>query len=126
MSAFATLSLKNNAAVEQTFYPQSIDSAGVATWLDSAASLDAKRKVSMSVALPRNGGTVARIKQKVTIPVMDSVDATKKVAETYVVIEAVIPKIASETIRLDLKALATDLLADAVSTAAFQNHESIY
>jgi hypothetical protein len=126
MTAFATISLLNNAAVEQAFTPQSIDSVGVANWLDAGTTFDSKRKVSMSVSLPRNGGTVSRIKQKVTIPVMDSIDTTKKVAEAYVIIEAVIPKLASETIRLDLRAMAKDLLNDAVSTAAYQNLEAIY
>lgn len=126
MSAFAPISLKDQFTVERTFNPQSIDSAGVATWLDTALSFDEKCKVSMSVSLPRNGGTVARIKQKITVPVMDAVDTTKKIAETYVIIEAVIPKIASQDIRRKLKAMASDLLADAVTTAAYDNLESIY
>lgn len=127
MSAFAAISLLNNAAVEQVLSPSSIDSIGVAKWMStSEASLDARRVASMSVSLPKNGSNVARIKQKVLIPIMDTVDTTKKIAEAYVTIEAVIPKQATETNRLDLRAYAKDLLADAVSTAAFTNLESIY
>lgn len=126
MAAFATLTLQNNAAANVVFNPQSIDGSGVATYLTSDAVYDAKKKVTMSVSLPKNGSSVARIKQKVMIPIMDTVDANLKVAEAYVTIEAVVPKIASETNRLDLRKLADTLLQNAVSTSAYQNLEAIY
>lgn len=126
MSAFAALTLQNNAAANVVFNPQSIDSDGVATYLTSDAIFDSKKKVTMSVALPKGGSSVARIKQRVMIPIMDTVDTNKKVAEAYVTIEAVIPKLASETARLDLRKLADTLLANAVSTAAYQSLEAIY
>lgn len=80
----------------------------------------------MSVSLPKNGSQVARIRQKVMVPIMDSVDASKKIAEAYVNIEAVIPKQASDTTRLDLRKLADTLLQSAVTTAAFTSFEAIY
>lgn len=126
MSAFASLTLQNNAAANVVFNPQSIDSAGVATWISSDSVYDARKKVTMSVSLPKNGSSVVRVKQKLFAPVMDSIDATKKVAEAYVTIEAVLPKQASETLRLDMRKLADTLLANAVSTAAYQNLEAIY
>lgn len=126
MSAFAAITLQNNAAANVTFTPQSLDSAGVAKWLSSDAVLDAKKAITMQVGLPKNGSTVARIKQKIVVPIMDTVDANLKVAEAYVTIEAVIPKLASETIRLDLRKYADTLLTNAVSTAAYQNLEAIY
>lgn len=126
MAAFAPLNLKNNAAVEVVFNPTSIDSNGVATFLTNDSSYDAKKVATMSVKLPTKGGTMTRIKQKVLIPIMDTIDATKKVGEAYVVIEASIPKIASESVRLDLRAHAADFLSDAVTTAAYQNLEAIY
>lgn len=126
MSAFAAVTLQNNAASNVTFNPQSIDSAGVAKWLTSDSVFDARKSVTMSVSLPKNGSTVARVKQKVIVPIMDTVDANKKVAEAYVTIEAVIPKLASETVRLDLRKYADTLLTNAVSTAAYQNLEAIY
>lgn len=125
MSAFAALSLQNNAAVAQTFNPQSID-AGVSVWLGTEPVLDAKKKVTMSVNLPKNGSTVSRVKQRITVPVMDTVDATKKIAEAYVDMVFVLPKQASETIRLDLRKYADQLLTNAVTTAAVQNLEAIY
>jgi hypothetical protein len=126
MSAFAALSLLNNAGTAVVFNPQSIDASGVAKWTTNEASYDAKRVVTMSVSLPKNGSSVIRIKQKVLVPIMDAVDATKKVGEIYVNIETVIPKLASETNRLDVRKLADTLLQNAVSTAAFQNLEAIY
>lgn len=126
MTAFAALTLQNNAAANVTFNPQSIDSSGVATWFTSDSVFDAKKKVTMSVSTPKGNGTVSRIKQRVMVPIMDTVDTTKKIGEAYVNIEAVIPKVTSDIIRLDLRKYADTLLTNAVSTAAFQNLEAIY
>lgn len=127
MSAFATLSLQNEAAVAQTFAPAGIDPQGVAKWMTQTESVfDARRQVTMSVSLPKNGSTVARVKQKVLIPIMDTVDTTKKVAEAYAIVELVLPKVASSTVRLDLRKYADQLLTNAVTTAAVTNFESIY
>lgn len=126
MSAFAVLTLANATPTNVAFNPQSIDSNGVATFMTNDAIFDSKKRVTMAVSLPKNGSSVSRVKQKIVIPVMDATDANKKVAEAYVTIEAVIPKLASETDRLNLKAFATNLLSNAVSTAAYQNLEAIY
>lgn len=126
MTAFAALSLLNDAAVAQTFNPANIDSAGVAKWLGTEAILDAKRSVTMSVSLPKNGSSVARVRQRVLIPIMDTVDATKKVAEAYADVTLVLPKQASSTVRLDLRKFTDQLLVNAVTTAAVTNFESIY
>lgn len=126
MSAFAALSLLNEAAVATTFNPASIDSVGVAKWLGTESILDAKKSVTMSVTLPKNGSSVARIRQRVMIPIMDTVDVNKKVAEAYADVTIVLPKLASSTNRLDLRKFADQLLINAVTTAAVSNFESIY
>lgn len=126
MSAFATLSLLNNAAAEQTFTPANIDSSGVAKWLGTETILDGKKSATMSVALPKNGSTVVRVKQRVMIPIMDTVDTSKKIADAYVDMVFVLPKQATSTNRLDLLAYAKDFLADATTIAAVTNFESIY
>lgn len=126
MSAFAAVTLQNNAAASTVFNPQSLDSSGVATWTTSDSVFDARKKLTMSLTLPKNGSSVIRCKQKVVVPVMDAIDATLKVGEAYVNIEAVIPKQASETIRLDLRKYADTLLQNAITTAAYQNLEAIY
>lgn len=126
MSAFGTLTLQNNAAANVVFNPASIDSNGVATWFVSNSIYDARTKATMQVLLPKNGSPVARVKQRIAVPIMDTVDATKKVGEAYVAVEFVLPKQATETQRLDLRKLADTLLQNAVTTAAIQNLESIY
>jgi hypothetical protein len=110
-----------------SFNPVGIDSNGVARWMTiTEPSLDARNSASMSVSLPKNGSTVTRIKTRVVIPVMDAVDATKKIAEAYVDMVFVLPKQASETNRLDLRAFAKNFLAHAAITAAVSNYESQY
>lgn len=126
MTAFAALTLVNNAASNVVFGPASIDANGVATWLSDDTIYDAKRRVTMSLTLPKNGSTVSRLKQRVAIPIMDAVDTSKKIAEAYCNIEFVMPKQATETNRLDLRRFAEKLLENAVTTAATQSFESIY
>jgi hypothetical protein len=127
MTAFASLSLQNNAAVAQTFTPNSIDREGVATWLTtSEAVFDARRRASLSVRHPKNGSSVVRIKGRVLIPIMDTIDTTKKVAEAYADVSFVIPKQANQTQRLDLRKYAAELTTNAVMTAAVDLFESVY
>jgi hypothetical protein len=126
MSAFAALNLLNNAAVEQTFTPARIDASGVALWKGSETVFDAKKSASLLVKLPANGGTKTRVSGKVTIPVMDPLDSTKKIDELIGSFEFSLPKSASETARLDLRAYVKDFINDAVVTDAVQNQNSIY
>lgn len=126
MTAFASLSLLNAALVAQTFNPTSIDSSGVAKWLGTETVFDGRKSVTMSVTLPKNGSSVIRVKQKVTIPVMDTVDTTKKIGDLYANIEFVIPKQASLTARNDLQKFVDQLVVNAVTTAAVTGFESIY
>lgn len=124
MTAFAALVLNDNAAVATTFGPAGIDSSGVAKWMGNQAVFDGKKTVTMSVTHPKSTGSVVRIKQKVTIPILDAQNA--KVGESSVNVEFVISKLASNTDRLDLRAFGQNLLANAVTTAAVTNFESIY
>lgn len=126
MTAFAALTLSLDAVpTTEVLSPQSIDGSGVARWLGTAASLDAKKSLSMSVTLPKPNGTVSRIKQRFTIPVIDGVTGLKT-GESTVVIEAVIPKVASATDRAALRYAAMDLLAEAPTVAAYLSLESVY
>lgn len=126
MSAFASLTLLDSSAANVVFNPSSIDSDGVATWRTGDAIFDAKKTVSMSVKTPANGSNVVRIKQRIVIPVMDTVDPSVKVGEAYATLEFVISKKATETQRLDLRKHLETLVSNAVSVAALQNLESIY
>lgn len=127
MSAIAVLALKNNAAVSQTFSPSGIDQSGVASWQTTSESIyDARRKVTQSVNLPKNGSSVVRVKQKIALPVMDAIDNTKKAGEMYANIEYVFPKNASLTGRLDLRAHVAELTSAGVTTDAVSNFENAY
>lgn len=127
MTAFASLSLLNNAAVAQSFAPSSIDREGVATWMTvSESSLDARRRASLSVRLPKNGSSVVRVKARVLIPIMDTIDTTKKIAEAYADVSFVLPKQATQTNRLDLRKYTAEIVSNAVMTAAVDTFEAIY
>lgn len=125
MSAFATLTLQNNAAANVVFNPANIEN-GIASWYTANSIYDAAWRVTMQVKRPINGSTVARVKQRVSVPVMDAVDTTKKIGEGYVDVEFVLPKVMSETNRLDLRKMVDTLITNAITTAAVQNLEAIY
>lgn len=126
MSAFAAITLQNNAAANVVFNPAALGSDGVAKWFTADSVYDAKQSVTMSLSLPKNGSQVVRVKQKVVVPIMDTVNPSLKVAEAYANVEFVLPKNASETVRLDLRKYVSTLLTNAVTTAAVQSLEAIY
>lgn len=124
MTAFAALVLADRTPTNVTFNPTGIDGLGVAKWMDSNTVFDGKRVATMSTVLPKNGGQVARCKQKVLIPHLDATGV--KIGESYVTIEYVVSKLASANDRLDLQAFAKNMPANAVTTAFVTSFESIY
>lgn len=126
MSAFATLTLQNNAAANVVFTPNSIDSLGVAAWFAPGTVLDARPRATLSVKNPKGTSNVARVTGKVAVPIMDLIDPSKKVAEVLGTFEFVLPKQATETQRLDIRKMVDTMLTSAVVTAAVQNVEAIY
>lgn len=126
MSAFASLTLQNNAAANVVFTPSAIDKDGVATWYGTGAVLDARPRATLKVSNPKTGSSVARVTGKVVVPVMDIVDTTKKVADVIGSFEFVLPKQATETQRLDIRKLVDTMIENAITTAAVQYVESIY
>lgn len=126
MPAFATLNLKNQAAVETPFAPTSINaSSGVATWLGAGATLDARAQASSSVVLPTGKATKVRSKQRVVFPIMDPVTGLK-VDEIIINIDSSIPKNSALADRQNCRAFAADFMVDPVVVAAFENFESVY
>lgn len=126
MPAFSTLNLKNQAAVETAFNPTTIDpSSKVATWLSAGSTLDNKSSASHSVLLPTGKATRVRIKQKLLIPVIDSVTGLK-IDDQMVNIEFSLPKNGALADRQNLRAFAADFLTDPVVVAAIENFESVY
>lgn len=126
MSAFANLVLVNNAAANVTFTPANIDSDGVATWYSTGTVLDARPRASILVRNPKGNSNVARVTGKVVVPIMDTVETTKKVAEVVGSFEFVLPKQASETQRLDIRKMVDTMITNAITTNAVQYIESIY
>lgn len=125
MTAFAAFTLENASNQPVAFNPQSTKD-GISKWFDTNTVYDAKRAITMSLTLPKNGSTVIRSKMKVVIPIMDTIDVSKKVGEAYANIEFVLPKSSALVVREDLRRFAENLLGTAVVTAAVSNFESVY
>lgn len=129
MSAFAPISLDDGQATpaSHTFSPSVIDPNGVARLFDnSVETFDGRPAISLGVKLPKNGSQVARVTAKVVVPVMDSIDDTKKIGEVIGNVEFVIPKGATAAQRADILAYVANFLADASVEDAVTKLESIY
>lgn len=127
MTQFATLQLKNDAGTDNSFTVQGINyTNGVANWSLAGTSYDASRIATFSLQAPTAKQTRARIKAKVTIPVMDPVNPLRKVDEILGTVEFVLPKQSSLADRKDLRAYLADFLTDAVIVNAVNNFESVY
>jgi hypothetical protein len=126
MPAFAVLQLKNQVGTETPFNPASINPATqVATWLGAGATLDARVQVSHSLVLPTGKSTRVRAKQRVVIPIIDSVSG-QKVDEIIVNVDASIPKNSALGDRQNIRAHVADLMTDPIVVAAFENFEAVY
>lgn len=127
MPALAAISLKNQAGTEVSYSPAGINPAtNVATWLGAGVSYDARPQVSLSVNLPRGNATRVRVRGKISFPIMDSVDTTKRVDECIGEFEFSLPKKAILADRQNLRAALSDFVADAVVIAAVENYEGVY
>lgn len=127
MSQFTTLNLKNQAATEVAFANSKIDyQTGVSTWIAAGSSFDSRQKATLSMTLPSARSNRARVKAKVSIPIMDVVDATRKVDELVCNVEFVLPSKSILADRQNLRAYVADFLTDAVIVAAVENFEGVY
>lgn len=124
MPAIAVLSLTNGDDTAVPFTPMGIDSSGVATFMSSAATFDARSKVTASVSLPRVGSSVSRLKYKVVVPILDSTGV--KTGEIPVEVSAIIPKGASASHANDALAFTRALLASTAVSMAFETQEAFY
>lgn len=135
MTAFAAVTLVDGAWVESgtpepdyggVFQPSVIDPQGVARLYEGDVSLDARRGLSLSVRLPKVGGSVARVTAKVVIPLLDGLTPPNKVGEVIATAEFVIPKRADGLYRIAAHRLLQAYLADASVTAAIEQLQSVY
>jgi hypothetical protein len=79
----------------------------------------------MSVA-SSSGSSAVRVKQKVVVPIMDTVDTTKKLGEIIANVELVLPKITTSAQRIVARNLVRSLVANAVTVAATENFEAVF
>jgi hypothetical protein len=135
MPAFASIILKDSAAANVTFAPQSIDANGVARYTgtssDSATagsvtSFDSKRFASSSVSMPKNGSKVVRVKQKVGVPVFTAVTPFTKIGDAVCNIEWVLPVDAGQGDLTDLKAHVIDMVTLSLTTDAVTSFQPVY
>jgi hypothetical protein len=126
MTAFASVTLQNNAAANIVFTPSKIDAEGVALWYSTATVLDGRPRCSLKVVSPVGNSSVGRVTGRVAVPIMDTVDTSKKIGECLGTFEFVMPKVATETQRLDIRKMLDTLVLHAATTAAVQYLESQY
>lgn len=115
MPAIAPIVLANFTADELSFEPLRQDSGnGVITYVGPGASYDARPVLTLLTTYPKTGSTRLRQRWKISIPVMDTIDTTKKVDELIFTCEVSLPKNSVLATRNDLFALGkgiTDLNA---------------
>ncbi len=127
MSAFAAVQLKNQAATEVTYSPADIDpTTKVARWLGAGSVYDARAQVTLSVTYPKGNSTKVRVRGKISVPIMDTVDTTKKVDENIATFEFSLSKKSSLLQRQDLRASLADFCIDTIVVKAIEDFESVY
>lgn len=127
MPAFSAVTLTNELESDVIFGPSTINPlTGVAEWRAGAGSYDSRSLLTYSMTLPKSNASRVRLKGKLAIPIMDSVDATKKVDELIATFELSLPKNAGMTPREDLRALFVSFLQSAVVTSGLKYFENVY
>lgn len=129
MSLYAPVSLKNQAATAVAFLPTTVErnaNINVANWAVAGTVYDARHKLSASLQLPSARSTRAKVKLKLTIPLMDTVNPAIKRDESIINIDFSMPKSAALLDRQNLRAYAADLLTNAMVTAMVEGFEGVY
>lgn len=110
MAALGLVTLVGPTVGSTVFNPIQIDSSGVAKWASSAASFDERLTLTQQLRFPKVGGSVIRCTAKLSIPLMDSETPPKKVGESIVNVEFVLPKGATAETREDLRVMMAQFL----------------
>lgn len=125
IAAFAVATDGSSGSI--SFTPIGQDSKGVWTYLSPDDSVyDARQKVTQSFRLPNQKSKVARAQVKLSMPIMDSVDPTKKSGEIFANLEVVIPKFADAATRTQFLYELKGLLYTSVVSSALVEMESMY
>lgn len=127
MTNFTTLQLKNQAGTEVNFTVQGISyTNGVASWNAAGGSYDASSIATFSLQQPTARSTRARVRAKLTIPIMDVVNPLRKVDDLIASVEFVLPKQSALADRQNLRAYLADFLTDSVIVNALEKFEAVY
>lgn len=127
MTQFTTLNLKDDSASEVAFTVEGINyQTNVASWVNVGSFYDESPRATFSLVPPTARASRARVRAKVTIPIMDSVSGAIKVDELIANVEFVLPKNSNLNQRKNLRAFLVDFVNDNVVINAIQNFESVY
>lgn len=127
MGSLATLALKDASGSEVNFLVSGINySNNVASWNADGSSYDARPQATFSLSLPTARSTRARVRAKVSIPIMDVANPLVKRDELICNVEFVLPKSADLADRQDLRSYVADFLTDTVITNAVDKFESVF
>lgn len=125
MTAFATLTL-NDGFADRAFLAKTLV-GNLATWRYSAGSyFNADHQITMSFSLPKVGGSVVRMKQKIVVPIMDPLVESSKVADIVCNIDILMPVKASTAARTVAYNYIKNLLAHTVSSDGVVNQQGIF
>lgn len=113
MPAFAALSLSDGTAART--FDTSYRRDNLAGWRFVTGVFDANHTVTASVSLPGVNGKVSRVKHRVTVPIMDSVDVSVKLGEMVANVEFILPKMSSVAQRTVLLSYVNALLATSMA-----------
>lgn len=115
-----SLTLTDSVPANRTYTATQSD-PDLTIWKDLATNTYPSGAGVASLSCKENSNGTFRVVGKLTLPAMDSVDATVKSFETIGSFEMVFPNRASLVRRKDQKAMLIDFLGDAVVTAAVEN-----
>lgn len=125
MTAFATLTL-NDGTADRAFLAKTLV-GNLATWRYGAGTyFNADHQITMSFSLPKPGGQVVRVKQKVVVPVMDPLVESSKIADIVCNIDILMPVKATAAARTIAYNYVKNLLANAVTSDGVVNQQGIF
>lgn len=127
MTAFIATNLTNYAGDTVSFSAGTIDyNTSVATWFHQGASYDASEVMSFSLKVPTSKSSRSRIRAKITVPIMDAVNTTKKVDELIIDCNLSFPKTSTLAQRRDALAYFKSYMATTIMTQAVEANSGVY
>jgi hypothetical protein len=129
MTQFTTLPLENHSATEDDFTPGTVNhQTGVITWYGPPrmnSLQENKDVVTLSLVTPSAKSSRARVRLKVSRPVLDSM-TSKRLDEDIFTCEFSLSRLSDLSNRQDLIAYAVSLLNSDPASNAVLNYEGTY